>query len=296
MIREFRELFSYHNQFVERQAHHDCVNVFGKAMRDLRQTGFTELAGKHVLDLGCGQRFPFALLCASEGAKVTALDLDYVKPAPWPLAFLRVWRHNGLKRALKTIIRRVLFDGRYYDTLEDAAERASRKYSREISFVVADPQSASYPLPDQEFDLIASNAVVEHVKDVFSFAAEVDRLLRSGGYFYAIVHNFYSLSGGHALEWAYPDENPSTKVPPWDHLREKRYPSWQYLNRLKPEEYRTAFAEHLGLLLFEGRDIHHNSGGLEGEQYLTPEIQAELSAYSRELLLTRAWCVICRKD
>ena len=49
-------------------------------------------------------------------------------------------------------------------------------------------------------------------------------------------------------------------------------------------------------MLFEERDIHHDPGMLEGERHLTPEIESELSAYPRELLLTRAWCAICRKS
>jgi hypothetical protein len=129
--------------------------------------------------------------------------------------------------------------------------------------------------------------VVEHVVDVVGFAAEIKRLLLPGGYSYGIIHNFYSLSGGHNLEWAYPDECPSLKVPLWDHLRESGFPSWAYLNRLKPEEYLNAFSRELEIILFEGRDINHNPGGLEGELLLTPELCAELAAYPRELLLTR---------
>jgi SAM-dependent methyltransferase len=189
----------------------------------------------------------------------------------------------------------LVFDKGYYDALEAAAGKRLRSFQPRITFVVADPEGANYPLPSESFDLIASNAVVEHVADVSGFAAEVWRLLVAGGYFYAIIHNFYSLSGGHNLEWAYPDENPSSRVPPWDHLRQNRFPSWTYLNRLKPEEYREAFGKYLQVVLLEGRDINHDPGGLEGERLLTPELAAELSAYPRELLLTRAWCIIYRK-
>jgi hypothetical protein len=35
--------------------------------------------------------------------------------------------------------------------------------------------------------------------------------------------------------------------------------------------------------------------GFEGERFLTKEISGELSAYPRELLLTRSWCIICQK-
>ena len=295
MIREIRELFAYHSQFTERQARHDCVNVFDKTIHDLNRVGFTSLEGKRVLDLGCGQRFPFSLQCAAAGAEVAALDIDYVKPSRWPFAFARICKHNGIKRALKSVTRQALFDCRYYAALEDAARKPLRSFVPKVSLITADPLAASYPLPAKQFHLIASNAVVEHVKDVSLFAAEVRRLLCRGGYFYGIIHNFYSLSGGHALEWAYPDESPSTKIPPWDHLRENRFPTWTYLNRFRPDEYKAAFAKHLRVLLFEGRDINHDSDGLEGELILTPELCVELSAYSRHLLLTRSYCVIGRK-
>jgi len=117
-----------------------------------------------------------------------------------------------------------------------------------------------------------------HTRDTQRFASEIRRLLNEKGYFYSIIHNFYSLSGGHNLEWAFPDDHPSEKVPPWDHLRENRFPTWVTLNRLRPEEYKKAFSEHLDILLFEGRDINHNPGGLEGVEFLTPEVSAKLAS------------------
>ncbi len=295
MLREMRELFSYHSKSTTRFAEHDVHNVFDKTIRDLRRFGFNDLVGKRVLDLGCGQRYPFALQCAANGARVTALDIAYIKPDFLPLAFYRTIRHNGVKRAAKSILRRVLWDDKYYHALEINAKKALRSYQSRIDFIVSDPIGDEYPLPPQSFDLIASNAVLEHVIDVPKFATEVAWLLNTGGYFYAIIHNFFSLSGGHNLEWAFPDEHPSSNVPPWDHLRENRFPAWTYLNRYKPEQYRDAFAKYLQVLRFEGVGINHDSGELEGERFLTPEVVTELASYPRDLLLTRSWCMICRK-
>jgi hypothetical protein len=133
------------------------------------------------------------------------------------------------------------------------------------------------------------------VDDVPKFAKEVERLLESGGYFYGIIHNYFSLSGGHNLDWAFADENPPADVPPWDHLRENRFPTWAFINRLKPEQYKDAFTEHLEVVSFEGVGINHDIGELEGERFLTPEIEAELKEYPRDLLLTRAWRIVCKK-
>jgi SAM-dependent methyltransferase len=294
-IREAGDLLAFHSQWTDRLAEQDVHNVFEKTQRDLRTHGFGDLSGKRVLDLGCGQRFAFALQCAASGAVVTAVDLDYVKPEPLAPAFWNITRHNGLKRAFKSIFRRLVFDARYYRALEKHAGRPLRQHASKIDFVLADPSASRYPLPDGSFNLIASNNVLEHVANISDLACETNRLLLKGGYFYAIIHNYYSLSGGHNLDWSYPDEAPSNRVPPWDHLRENRYPSFQFLNRLKHEDYLLAFSSQFEVLLFEGRDIHHDADKLEGERFLTPSLQEELRAYPRDLLLTRAWCLMCMK-
>jgi len=296
VFREIRELVRYHAGSTEQFAEHDVRDVYGKTMRQLEESGFDGVQGKDVLDLGCGQRFPFALLCAAHGARATALDIDYVKPDPLPVAFVRTARHGGLKRAMKSAVRGVLWDGTYFRALGRYAGVPLMGHRRSITFVVADPAAASYDLPDESFDLIASNAVLEHVGDVPKFASEVRRLLKPGGYFYALIHNFYSLSGGHHMEWAFPDRSASDTVPPWDHLRENRFPAWVYLNRMKPQEYRAAFERRLDVVRFEGAGVSHDPGELEGERHLTDEVAAELSEYPRELLLTRAWVMIVRKD
>jgi|SRR5450759_2819762 len=295
MLRELRELFFYHSKSTARFAEHDVHNVFDKAIRDLKQYGFDDIRGKRILDLGCGQRYPFALQCAANDAKVTALDINYVKRDFLPLAFYRMIKHSGVKRAAKSILRRVLWDNDYYNALETSAAIPLRSHQSRIEFIVSDPTTTSYPAPPNSFDLIASNAVLEHVTDVHKFAAEISRLLDSAGYFYAIIHNFYSLSGGHNLEWAFPDEYPSSNVPPWDHLRENRFPAWTYLNRCSPEQFKDAFAKYLQVLRFEGVGINHDHREPEGERFLTAEIAAELKAYPRDVLLTRSWCMICKK-
>lgn len=218
IFREIKELVTHHHKYVEKHAKHDYQNVFCKAMRDLSHFGITNLYGKQVLDLGCGQRFPLALLLAGNGAEVTALDIDYVRPDFLPLAVWRIFRHNGLKRAAKSIIRQLLFDRKYFHTLEFYAGRPLKSLSSRTSFVIADPHSQFYPLPSNYFDLIVCNAVVEHVEDILGFSSEIHRLLKNTGVFYGIIHNFYSLSGGHSIEWAYADEEPSTRVPPMGSL------------------------------------------------------------------------------
>ncbi|MBU4446607.1 class I SAM-dependent methyltransferase [bacterium] len=295
ILHEIKDVFTYNLRFTERIARHACHNAFKKTLRDLELVGFTELHRKNVLDLGCGQRYPFALLCAAHGANVTALDISYVKPDILPLLFVLALKHNGFKRAIKSCFRRLLFDKHYYRVLEACAGKELLPFRKEIVFLTADPKKANYSLPSETFNLITSNAVLEHVADVSGFASEVKRMLRVGGYFYGYIHNFYSLSGGHNLGWAFPDENPSEIVPPWDHLLENRFPAHVYLNRYKPEQFEKAFSRHLEVKVFEARDVNHDAGGKEGERFLAGQVAKELAEYARELLLTRSYCIICQK-
>jgi hypothetical protein len=114
------------------------------------------------------------------------------------------------------------------------------------------------------------------------------RVMKSDGIAYIYVHNYTSLSGGHHIAWKYPDTEPSTVVPPWDHLRQNRYPeipSW--VNRLRERDYRRAFEEQ-----FEILDCFPTA--TEGKALLTPEIRAELADYSEEELLTKGFVVIAK--
>ena len=47
--------------------------------------------------------------------------------------------------------------------------------------VIHDLGELPYPFPDDEFDLIVSNHVVEHVPDVMAFIGELYRITRNGG-------------------------------------------------------------------------------------------------------------------
>lgn len=293
--RHIRGLFHYHAAHTEEISRHDYYNVYLKTIKDLRKTGFNRFDSMQILDLGCGQRYPLSLLFSSMGAHVTALDVNYVKRDNLPVYFYQVLKHNGIERALNSVVRRVLFDKRYYEMLEKSSTKRLRKENGRIRFVVAAPAEPNYPLESESFNLIVSNAVIEHVQDLQKYVAEIDRLLVKNGYFYGVIHNFYSLSGGHHLDWAFPDAFPSEKVPPWDHLRKNTSQTHVYLNRLKPKEYQACFSRRLHVELFEGRDINHDPGGTEGEHFLTEKVRKELSAYPRDLLLTRSWCIICQK-
>ena len=142
------------------------------------------------------------------------------------------------------------------------------------------------PFRDQSFDVIALFDTLEHIPDEHRALTEVRRVLKPGGLAYLYVHSFTSISGGHHIAWKYPDREPSTTVPPWDHLREKRFPdipSW--LNGMREHQYREIFERHF--LLEDWLYTHR-----EGEKLLTPEIRAELGEYSEHELLTKGFIAV----
>lgn len=243
-----------------------------------------DVKGKRILDLGCGKTFWLSLLLASEGADAIGVDTEVTEPARELRKYVRLLRENGIERAARTAAWDLLFASPYYRALEKA-------YGARLRFdrvQLVRTGGGALPVADASVDWIVSHEVLEHVGDVASLVADVRRALKPSGFAYLYVHHFTSLSGGHHIAWKHPDEAPSRKVPPWDHLRSRRFPlvpSW--LNGLRAMDYRRIFEEHLEIV--EWRWLPK-----EGEKLLTPEIRNELAGYDEEELLHKGFIVIAR--
>lgn len=247
------------------------------ASRDaLRRHAGLDIEGARVLDLGCGQRFPALLLFHAHGARATGIDTDVVDPRIGPGVWLRILRHNGVERLIKTLARRILFDGPY---LRELGRVAGRRLPLEgLDLRLMDARTLEFP--DGHFDLVHSCAVFEHLADVTRVVEEMARVLRPGGMASIVIHLFTSLSGGHHPEWTFPDEEPSRRIPPWDHLRGNLFPTHAYLNRWREARFRGVVGT--------GFDILEEERFTEGERLLSPDLEKELSAYTRPELTTRA--------
>ena len=243
-----------------------------------------DIRGRHVLDLGCGKTFWLTLLLASEGAEAMGVDTEVTEPARELRKYLRIVRENGFERAARTIAWDLLFSTPYYRKLQQA-------YGKPLRFdrvQLRRTDGGTLPVADASLDWVVSHEVLEHVHDLDTVAAEIRRTLKPGGFAYLYVHHFTSLSGGHHIAWKHPDSAPSRKVPPWDHLRQNRFPlvpSW--LNRVRVRDYRRILAEKLQIV--EWRWLPR-----EGEVLLTPAIRAELAAYDEDELLHKGFIVIAR--
>ena len=264
----------------------DATLVFHRKLTELIRTHVgPDPTRSNILEIGCGQRASQTILFAAEGARAIGIDREFPTYHLGLRRFCRIIKVNGLERALKSLLRHVLFDRQFFKHL--ARQAGKNLPSDRVNVGLMD--AAQLAFPDDAFDFIFSSLVFEHIADVPAAVAEVNRVLRPEGTAWINIHLFPSLSGGHHKDWTDPRKWPSPKVPPWDHLRENRYPADPSLNRLRLEDYRRIFAESLEVL--------EETRLVEGEHLLTPELEAELTrkGYSQDDLLIREVAFRCRK-
>lgn len=145
------------------------------------------------------------------------------------------------------------------------------------------------PFREESFDLVTSVAAFEHFLDVPAVLKETYRVVRPGGFVWALVHLFSSPSGGHNVSLS---EVPLRTVPsgvdPWDHLRRRRLPFHVPLNQWRTKQYLSEFGKHFEI-------VKRYCAMREGEDLLTGEIESELSEYSRDELTCGAYVIVGRK-
>ncbi len=239
------------------------------------------LAGKRVLDIGCGKSYWLTLLLAAAGADALGVDTELVSARRGIAKYRQIRRENGVERALRTFAWDLLFARGYYRELDRAT--GLRLPHEKVELKVYD--GAHFPLPDASVDLAVSHEVFEHIADVPAVLKDLTRVLKPQGRIYIYVHHFTSLSGGHHIAWKHPDTRPSRVVAPWDHLRARRHadiPSW--LNGLREHEYRAMFEKFFEI--DEWRALPE-----EGRALLTPQVREELRQYSERELLIKGFLV-----
>ena len=75
------------------------------------------------------------------------------------------------------------------DTYRPSLEEAAQK---NINAKFCNIEKDTFPFPDQYFDLIVANQVIEHTKEIFWIYSEVSRLLKPGGAMITGVPNIAS--------------------------------------------------------------------------------------------------------
>jgi SAM-dependent methyltransferase len=221
-----------------------------------------------VLDLANGNLWPQYILLKAEGHEVTGIDIVNGSNSGWPV--------RGYK------IARWLYSW-HVDNLDWKSLRIADK-----RLVCGDV--STLPFSNDYFDLVTSIAAFEHFLNVPAVIGEVRRVLRPGGLVWIGIHPFACPSGGHNITATeIPLHSLPTGVEPWDHLRRRRLPITVPLNEWRIGQYLDAFGSKFEIL-------KHYCVIREGEHFLTPEIEAELSDYDRDELTCMAYIIVARKD
>jgi len=260
--------------------HNFLKDLFNKYCR-------VELNKARILDVGRGQMAIQTILFKADGANVTGIDIEVPTYKMDLQIFLKVLKNNGFERAAKSLVRHVLYDKRVIKNLSLFCNKNILYLYNKLDTRIMSATNMDFP--DNHFDFIFSEAVFEHITDVPMAVAEVNRVLKDSGIGWIMIHLFPSLSGGHNLEWIYPDKSPSNKVPPWDHLLENKYTVNIYLNKLTLNQYRKIFHAYTVVV--------NEQVKTEGHNILTPELLKILSkkGYTKEDLLTRTVAFTFRK-
>jgi len=280
-LRTYWNLLRQHRQDRGSAATYHSANLDARAAAE-RYTG-RDLTELDVLEIGAGQRFPLSLLVHPAGARVVGIDMDEVTPRAGARQLVAVWRRNGPERALKTLVRRALFDRAFYRDLARVFGAPLRTDGLDLRVMDA----CALGFPDESFDCILSVSVFEHIYDVDAAAREMARVLRPGGVAYVDICLFPGISGGHHPDWFEPEAVRPRAVPPWNHLRQDLQAPDVYLNRLRRDDYLAAFRRHLEVLELTCRR--------QGEAHFTEEVGRELPGYSPDDLLTGSMLVVLGK-
>ena len=234
-----------------------------KIQNELRTELNFELKNKKILDIGCGQRYPYTYLLSKHNT-VVGIDLDVILLQHDYSNYKSIISKNGLNRFFKTFLRSILFDWQFFKELSRLSNM--RKTSQ---FEIKHMNAEELKFKGNSFDFVLSILSFEHFKDVEKCVKEVKRVLKKGGKFYISVDVYSKLHGGHEI-------NPKR---PWNHLLNKNFKPNVYLNKLRMEEYKKTFSNHFDKIRFICKEDP------EVKQFLTPELKNLLSDYS-EIELT----------
>jgi len=247
----------------------------------LADEGFP-MVGRRVLEIGSGQLLG-ALAYLSRANNAVGIDLDVIPQGFDVRAYASMLRVNGARRVAKTAIRKSLrVDARYRRRLAGQIGRIPKLDVRQMS-------ADRLEFPDDSFDFIYCDSVLQHVSDAQRVLAEIGRTLAPGGFFYAEWHLYTSKTGSldpRAL---------AGELPHWAHLRPSLangLTPTAYVNRMRLPEWRKLFAEEL-----PGAELELAQPDREALAHELARLNAdgELLEYDAEELLTQSVSVLWRK-
>lgn len=252
-----------------------------------KQYGVT-LRNKDVLDIGPGQ-FLMHMIYFARQNRVKGIDLDVIPHGFNPLPYLQMLRHNGPRRTLKTIGRKVMgIDGRY-------AKELKRQLGMERipNLDVRRMDAMNITFPDSSFDFVHSRSVFHHIPEPDVAMRQVARILRPGGVALLSFHLYTSENG--CLDPRIFTER-RAEVGQWVHLRPSMagtYTPNAYVNKLRMTKWRELFAKEMPGVEYV---LHRNKRANVEEDARSLQNKGELADYNMEELLTDEVIVLWRKS
>ncbi len=257
------------------------------AESQVRDAFGVEMTGLEMLEVGCGQ-LPRQLAYFGLRNRVVGIDLDVIPRGINPLTYLRVARRNGVKRAVKTVARKMMgFDRAFL------RELAKQTGERRVAWPAMRAMDATkMEFADASMDVCYSFDVFEHLPDPAGVLAEARRVLRPGGVCYQSLHLFAAEDGFHDLRII---GGQREGVPYWAHLRpscKDAVRASSYLNGWRLSAWREMLEREL-----PGCRIMNTQ---RTEPRLTQELRAiraggELAEFPDEELLSYRLVVMWRK-
>lgn len=285
----------------ENQAQRDYNNVFKKEFKLINQYLGKNINKKSkILIFGCGYNYPDVYLFSTITKDTFGVDIQETFYRDGLIKLIKFYKkdENIVLAILKAIYERRKYSG-YFKTLQNYVGKLNHN-----SLKLLTVEGNKLPYPNNYFDVIVSNAVLEHVSDVKSCLKEMNRIIKPGGIAYHVLHNYYSLTGAHV-------PNKIVSNNPWGHLLgNKDYISYLrlskiYLNKIDPYALKEQLIKaKFNLLLFEGIDAEHNISGspnynCTGEDVFSSLIPAKrkilLDKHERKTLLTECYLYIAEK-
>jgi SAM-dependent methyltransferase len=245
------------------------------------------LIGKRALDVGCGLFFPQTLLLHSIGCNVTGIDTFLIVPSSNIFHRLRIINNVPVGEFLYRLGSEIPMVPEYYRSLAKLAHFPLRFRNLDIRRCAI--EQAPQVFGSDTFDLIISNVTLEHMENLDQVCQCMEYVLKPKGIMRHTIHLFPSLTGGHNIPYGSDKLVALGDVPPWDHIRERRFPATVRLNELRERDYRRIFERWFKVLEW-------NDEIFEPRSVLTHELRAELRDYSEEELLKRNITVILGKQ
>jgi SAM-dependent methyltransferase len=192
---------------------------------------------------------------------------------------MRMIRKNGWLRTCKTVGRKMaLIDHKMRKELTSHLGLRKMPVLRVLQM-----DAARMDFPSDQFDVVFSRAVFEHLPDPGAAISEIRRVLKPGGVIFIVLHLFTSDSGCHDSRVF---AGRRGELPFWAHLRpehEQAVRSNSYLNKLRLGDWRTIFHSRMpGSEVVALRDAQD----LERQELQRLRFLGQLGDYSDEELLS----------